>query len=337
LNTSSVHSVLSKIASLTNERDFAALEYSLAQVLFDLIAPVNLNSHKSVVIYHVKDIEKQIFSAIDIGGGSDTYASSPKLNQKLAECFKSGEVCTYEKKSSPLTTLYPLKDAKDEVMAILAVEVGICSALLHDTIIMLLHIYQNFTGLIHENEKDSLTGLLNRKTFESKINKVLAQMHQTIKRKGDKLDQVYFLAIFDIDHFKKVNDKFGHLIGDEVLLLFSRIMTQSFRGSDLLFRFGGEEFVCVFECANAKDIELILGRFRSEIENFKFPQVGKVTVSSGYTEIFADAVSSQLIDRADVALYYAKNNGRNRICYYEKLIADGALQENKIEGDIELF
>jgi len=337
LNTFSIHSVLSKIASLTNLRDVAALEYSLAQVLFDLIAPVNLNGQKSVVIYHVKDIKKQIFTAIDIGGGSDAYVSSPKLNQMLVDCFKSGGVCTYEQDGSPLTALYPLKNAKDEVMAVLAVQVEICSTWLHDTITMLLHIYQNLTGLIHENEKDSLTGLLNRKTFESKINKVLAQIHQEIKRKGDKLGQVFFLAIFDIDHFKRVNDKFGHLIGDEVLLLFAQIMTQSFRGSDLLFRFGGEEFVCVFECANTRDIELILGRFRSEIENFKFPQVGKVTVSSGYTEIFADAVSSQLIDRADVALYYAKNNGRNRICCYEKLIAEGALQESKIEGDIELF
>jgi diguanylate cyclase (GGDEF)-like protein len=134
-----------------------------------------------------------------------------------------------------------------------------------------------------------------------------------------------------------VNDQYGHLIGDEVLLLFSQLMKQTFRNSDHLFRFGGEEFVGIFECTYPQDISKALNRFREAISNFDFPQVGKVTVSAGYTEIAAYDISSHLIDRADLALYYAKNNGRNRSCHYEQLITAGSLQENKKEGEIELF
>jgi len=267
----------------------------------------------------------------------DGYAPSLDIKKKLTACFMSSESCTDGQNETHSITLYPLKNELGRTMAIIAIEPKICEPNLHETIGMLLQIYQNFTGLISDNEHDTLTGLLNRKTFELKINKVLSQMHQSAKRKDDKTDKLYFLAIFDIDHFKKVNDEFGHLIGDEVLLMLSQLLTHSFRDTDLIFRFGGEEFLGVFECSNATDIEPMLERFRKKVSSFKFPQIGKVTVSSGCTQISADDGSSQMIDRADLALYYAKNNGRNRICHYEQLVADGSLQENKIEGDIELF
>lgn len=202
---------------------------------------------------------------------------------------------------------------------------------------MVLEIYQNFILLNNENECDTLTGLLNRKTFDFKINKILAHMHSGANRKEDKVEQKYFLAIFDIDHFKKINDQFGHLIGDEVLLMFSQLMRQSFREADPLFRFGGEEFVGFFECSSTYDIQNIFERFKQKVASFEFPQVGKVSVSAGFTEISTFDTSSQIIDRADTALYYAKNHGRNRVDSYELLIANGSLQDNKKEGEIELF
>ncbi len=337
MNSPNLQSVLSKLISLTNERDVAALELSLAQALFDLIAPLNGDTAKSITIYHVKDIRKQIFSEVVIGKEPDGYAPSLAMKQKLTACFTSGESCLFVQPEMNSVTLYPLNNAVGNTMAVIGIEAEVCEPHLHETITMLLQIYQNFTGLINDNERDTLTGLLNRKTFELKINKVLSQMHQATNRKGDKAGQLFFLAIFDIDHFKRVNDEFGHLIGDEVLLLLSQLMTQSFRDTDLIFRFGGEEFLGVFECSNAIDIEHILERFRKRVCNFEFPQVGKVTVSAGYTEISAYDASSQVIDRADLALYYAKNHGRNLICHYERLIAEGSLLDNKKIGDIELF
>lgn len=337
MHSPSLQTVLSKLIALTNERDTAALELSLAQALHDLIYPADTDCHHSVVIYRAVDIEKQLFSLVVVGKKYKADQLPAAFKQSLSNCFKRGEVNEYVADGVLHTTLYPLKNAVGHTMAIIAIESPSADSQLHETIAMLLQIYQNFTGLINDNERDTLTGLLNRKTFDQRINKVLSQMQKAAKRKDDGLGHLHYLAIFDIDHFKHVNDDYGHLIGDEVLLLFSQLMTESFRDKDLLFRFGGEEFVGVFECASPPDIQAVLDRFREKVSHFDFPQVGKVTVSAGYTLINAFDAATQLIDRADVALYYAKNHGRNRISNYEQLIATGALKENKKEGDVELF
>ncbi|MDO9204362.1 GGDEF domain-containing protein [Methylotenera sp.] len=337
MHTANTHLILDKLIALTYERDVVAIELLLAQTLFDLIAPYNAEGDKSVSVYRVEDVRKQLPPDIVIGKPLKKDALSPRLTQKLIEIFKSGGYSTYAQEGEPSAALYPLKNAAGHTVAIIGIENFVCDPQSHENFTKLLQIYQNFTGLINDNERDTLTGLLNRKTFEKKINKVLARMRLTNARKEDEAKLFHYLAIFDIDHFKRVNDEFGHLIGDEVLLLFSQLMTQTFRTTDPLFRFGGEEFVGVFECTSQSDIPIILERFREKVGNFNFPQVGKVTVSAGYTEILADDASSQLIDRADLALYFAKNNGRNRICHYEQLVDEGAIQENKKEGDIELF
>ena len=314
----------------------AALELSLAQALADLITPISSEGNNAVLIYRAVDLDNKLFSVISTSKKEKSDIFSEVFREALATCFITGKHSSFEE-GELHASLYPLKNAKEQTMAIIALEMPVCDSQLHETIMMLLQIYENFTGLINDNEHDTLTGLLNRKTFESKINKVLTRMHKSNQRKDDQYKQFCFLAIFDIDHFKRVNDEFGHLIGDEVLLLFSQLMTQCFRDDDMLFRFGGEEFVGVFECAAPEDIELVLNRFREKVGSFAFPQVGNVTVSSGFTEIHSDDAPTQLIDHADLALYYAKNNGRNRICFYEQLIAQGDLQESTKEGDIELF
>jgi diguanylate cyclase (GGDEF)-like protein len=329
VDSASIQSVLKNLIALTNERDVFELEFLLAQSLFDLIAPFNIGGAKSIVIYRADDLNKQLFSAVVIGKKSKTYNLSSQLRQSLSDCFKSGEYCIYEQQGEPHATLYPIKNTIGRTVAIIAIEAQISDPQLHETITLLLQIHQNFAGLISDNEHDTLTGLLNRKTFERKIDKILANMHKRNARKNDQSGHLHFLVMFDIDHFKKVNDEYGHLIGDEVLLEVSQIMTQTFRDKDQLFRYGGEEFVGLLECANAIDIENILNRFRKKVESFAFPKVGTVTVSAGYSKISVYDTSNQLVGRADTALYFAKNNGRNRICHYEQLIADGDLTESK--------
>lgn len=334
MHTPNTHLILNKLILLTNERDVMVLEHSLAQSLFDLIAPDNASL---VVIYRVIDIRKQLFSAEAIGSDFRQDTFSLELKKALTDCSKLGKHRIFEHDGEPRIGLYPLSNAAGQVPTIIAIESFVYDDQLHKSILMLLQIYQNFTKLINDNERDTLTGLLNRKTFEYKINKILEFKLDTSKRKDDNFNQINYLAIFDIDHFKRVNDEFGHLIGDEVLLLFAQLMTQTFRSADPLFRFGGEEFVVIFECASHTDIPNILERFREKVSNFIFPQIGNVTVSAGYTEISAEDASTSLIDRADAALYFAKNNGRNQISHYEQLVAQGALNDNKKVGEVELF
>ncbi len=325
------HAVLNKLISLTRERDLVSLEYLLAKSICELIAPDNTEVVNAVKIYHAKNLDKQIFATTD----SDRNAHGEQLPQALKDvltvAFISCENCVYTNNGQPDVNIYPLTNSQHEVIAVIAIEAIIQDDALSNTIALVLQVYQNFAGIIRDNEHDTLTGLLNRKTFEYKLNKILTAMHKTKMRQDDKPNSSYFLALFDIDHFKKINDVYGHLIGDEVLLTFSKMMQQTFREKDMLFRYGGEEFVAVFECANKADIALVLERFRTKIANFTFPKVGDVKVSIGYTQIQSSDATLQIVDRADQALYYAKKNGRNQIRDFEALVKAGAFDNSKKE------
>ena len=148
----------------------------------------------------------------------------------------------------------------------------------------------------------------------------------------------WYFALLDIDHFKKVNDRFGHIYGDEVLLLFSQIMNDTFRDDDLLFRYGGEEFAIALRNVNDQSSNIALERLRSNVEAFEFPQVGKVTVSIGYTCVKPVQMISTLTDAADKALYFAKEHGRNQVCSYDQLLKKGRLTvQDFSKQDVELF
>ncbi|MBF0138301.1 MAG: diguanylate cyclase [Magnetococcus sp. DMHC-1] len=173
---------------------------------------------------------------------------------------------------------------------------------------------------------DPLTGLHNRQYFNVTFNKVFNALQNPSRRQNERPFQGAFLAIFDIDHFKKVNDTYGHLIGDEVLVLFARIITECFRDKDASFRFGGEEFVVLLNDISAEIAEKVLNRFRLAIEAYSFPQVGRVTVSIGGVQIEAGELSETLLEKADKALYFSKSNGRNQVNMYHALIASGDLK-----------
>lgn len=207
-------------------------------------------------------------------------------------------------------------------------------------------VYFNFRGFIDASQRDPLTGLLNRRYFDDCIHHALEvagedRRHAVIdalRRSTDTRQSRPWLAILDIDHFKRFNDAFGHLYGDEILLLFARIMERTFRESDLLFRFGGEEFVVIMENASADEAMAALERFRMAVQDYVFPQGGKVTVSSGAIEAVKHSSPTSLLGKADEALYYAKNNGRNRTVMYEDLLAAGVVTSAiRIKGDVELF
>lgn len=341
MQTYCINSLLSKLVTLTKERDDLPLQVALIKALTEFINPESndpqKDNKKSVVIYHLKDTKKQTVTALTGENQTKALELPVELKRAIVRSIQTDSKLVCKLPNQHQVKIHPLRSALGQLDSVIAIDSDDTDEHLDVSISMILQIYQNFVLLNNENECDTLTGLLNRKTFDNRINKILAQMHSNTNRKEDKTNQIYFLAIFDIDHFKRVNDQFGHLIGDEVLLMFSQLMRQSFREEDPLFRFGGEEFVGFFECSSTEDIQNIFERFRQKVANFEFPQVGKVTVSAGFTEISPFDTSSQIIDRADTALYYAKNHGRNRVESYELLIANGSLKENKKEGDIELF
>jgi len=206
-------------------------------------------------------------------------------------------------------------------------------------------IYGNYIALLNESERDKLTGLYNRRSFEQRLRRLLKVERQRAravradeKRAGDiGAGQTIYLAILDIDHFKRINDTYGHVYGDEVILMLAQQMRASFRQGDALFRFGGEEFVMLIAVDNADAAQRTLDRFREFVANHAFPQVGHVTVSIGFAQIGESDYPEIVLDRADKALYYAKQNGRNSTHGYEALTERGELAGPVALGSIDLF
>ncbi|MES2151430.1 MAG: GGDEF domain-containing protein [Pseudomonadota bacterium] len=208
----------------------------------------------------------------------------------------------------------------------------------------IVSVYKNFQNLLDYSERDSLTGLLNRKTFDDQLAKMLQQSSdqeavlpgQEERRQHSETEKQW-LAVVDVDHFKLVNDKFGHLYGDEVLILIANLLQSSFRSQDRVFRFGGEEFVVLLRSTTLENAQKIIDRFRINVEQHVFPQVGQVTVSVGFVSICAYESPVIILGRADQALYYAKSHGRNQACHYDQLVSGGQLLAVASNDTAEFF
>jgi two-component system, cell cycle response regulator len=165
---------------------------------------------------------------------------------------------------------------------------------------------------------DGLTGLLNHRTFQEKLDERL----ERVARTGQKVA----LILTDIDHFKKVNDTYGHPMGDEILRRVAKVLGDSMRKIDVVARYGGEEFAIVIEGADAEGAKLLADRIRLDVpkqvvHTDKGPL--SVTLSLGIACVPDDAQNKQsLIERADQSLYHAKHNGRNRAVTYQQMTAD---------------
>ncbi|HEY4541990.1 MAG TPA: diguanylate cyclase, partial [Noviherbaspirillum sp.] len=155
--------------------------------------------------------------------------------------------------------------------------------------------------------RDDLTGSHNRRYFMQ----ALDQERERASRTG----QLFCVAIFDLDHFKLINDQYGHLVGDEVLRIFVRLVHQTLRTTDCFARYGGEEFVLMMVATARLDLARIpVERIRRVVEEYDWEAVAqglKVTVSSGTAAYHFGESAEELLGRADAALYDAKHAGRN--------------------------
>ena len=185
----------------------------------------------------------------------------------------------------------------------------------------MLRIYRSHLAALDYADTDELTGLSNRRTFDEQLRRFAAVEAGRIgaRRESDLLRASAHIGVADIDFFKRVNDTFGHAYGDEVLVLFSSLMRKTFRETDKLFRFGGEEFVILMPHCDLDNALLAFERFRANVEAYAFPQVGRVTVSIGVATLRPQDTGSSAFGRADQALYVAKREGRNRVLRFEAI------------------
>jgi diguanylate cyclase (GGDEF)-like protein len=241
-------------------------------------------------------------------------------------------------------TVLPLPDPQGERSMLELDSSQALSEATQELVGSILQTYINLVGLLDYGEKDALTELLNRKTFDGAFFKATAMqpvddsVPDGPERRVAAPSGGVWLAMLDIDHFKRVNDTYGHLIGDEVLLLLARLMRANFRFHDQLYRFGGEEFVVLMRCDAVEHAHAALERLRERVQAYAFPQVGSITVSIGFSALLPNDTPSGAFGRADKAVYHAKENGRNQVCSYQALVSSGALVEQATEDmDVDLF
>jgi len=252
-------------------------------------------------------------------------------------------------KNGDWDVIYPAFDNQNDIFAVLVISTNLVPSVGdHRLVYGILRVYSNYLALIEKTQKDKLTGLFNRETLDDEITKVLER--QCSQETEDKMvvkdprrrpfSARYWLGVIDIDHFKSINDSYGHLYGDEVLILVARLMTSGcIRDDDLVYRYGGEEFVLLVKAPNEDDAMLTFNRIRKLVGEHHFPQLERVTISIGFVEVNGQQSPSDVIGQADEALYFAKQNGRNQVHSYQHLIEQGHITEVLLEthGDVELF
>ncbi|WP_028452052.1 GGDEF domain-containing protein [Chitinilyticum aquatile] len=167
---------------------------------------------------------------------------------------------------------------------------------------------QEVETLAHQASHDPLTGILNRRKLDQELERWVEQSQQD----GRELS----LLMLDLDHFKSINDRFGHAMGDEVLRLVGRMLQHSSRNDDVIARYGGEEFCVLLPGADLHTAQLVAERIRLRIQQTDWAALHaelQVTTSIGIATLTGDDDACTLQKRADTALYRAKQAGRNRV------------------------
>ena len=342
--------LLDSVAAFTLHRDVDALDHSLVLSLAELMSASRVSLAKRVV--GEVELESVVQCVPDQHGsyqvrGIELHLADQDMLVRLDRCMERQQVDVESLPDGYRLIVPMLREGR--AIAALEMDSTMSSEASRPLVDGFARIYANYTALLHESERDKLTGLYNRRSLERQLQRLMQQNQQV--RPPSKLlasqrerrplaglsAQEVWLAILDIDHFKNINDTYGHIYGDEVILLLAQQMRACFRRSDVLFRFGGEEFVILFAATDEATVKVVLERFRQKVSEYLFPQVGRVTVSIGYAHVGSHDYPASVLDRADKALYFAKNNGRNSTYGYENLNASGELGKAVAAGTIDLF
>jgi len=345
-----MEALLKHLVDITCQRDHALLDNSVVSALHELVGARQVRVHE---LFRFRDglflrprtwIEDGVAVSAEEAGTTEPAGEPLAGHTALMEGIGQRSNCIEDTNAAGERVLWLPIWLSDKVSTCLEVTepTPYGPATLH-MIEGILCVYRNYQGIIDYSERDSLTGLLNRKTFDEKFSRMLAAcspdsspQDQEERRHHHEADIGHWLAVVDIDHFKRVNDQFGHLYGDEVLILVANLLRASFRSQDRVFRFGGEEFVVLLRSTSLDDARKIFERFRTNVEQHVFPQVGRVTVSVGFASISTES-PVVILGHADQALYYAKANGRNRVCYYDELVRSGQLHSEMSNDTVEFF
>lgn len=342
---------------MTGHRDHLRLEVSVLSTLQQLNSVIDVRAlelftqNGDIYVRPRSWVEEGTLVSTDSEVYADTRREPITHYPALCECVKlSHKIAQLQRPDGSHVIWLPvwMHDKVNTCLEITKSRVFSESTL--DVIKGIFTVYQNYQSLLDYSERDALTGLLNRKTFDHQFSRQSTErlnnsvgvpdvspelLADSSESQGNEPLQQW-LAVIDIDHFKLVNDRFGHLYGDEVLILVANVLRSSFRSHDRIFRFGGEEFVVLLRSTTLSTARKVFDRFRLAVQEYPFPQVGQITVSVGFVGTHL-GLPVEILGKADQALYYGKGHGRNQVCFYDDLVARGQVIAQVNNDDMELF
>jgi len=329
--------LLQNLAEMTAHRDHLRLEVSVLSTLLKLGYIVQVRALELFEQDGASMLRPRSWSHNGLIVSSDHDAASDPQQiplaevPRLAECIATGGESAEQSTAGRHSLWLPVWHAGRAATCLEVIQSRALSRHQRDVIMGVFLVYQNYQNLLDYSERDALTGLLNRKTFEEQLARLSGGAAD-----DDPDTPRQWLAVIDIDHFKQVNDRFGHLFGDEVLILVANVLRSQFKSHDRIFRFGGEEFVVLLRSASLAQARQALERMRAALQAHVFPQIGQITVSIGFVALHLSS-PVEVLGRADQALYYAKETGRNQVCFYDDLVQTGALQGKVTHNEVDLF
>ncbi len=351
------------IIKLTDHRDRELLELTLSKALIDL-----LRIDRVVIARVVSEegIKRWLeVASLDVRGGGkvvDPLRVDFESLRELADekdrlrCLQSRSLVEYAwaGEEGPRVSFIPLyADTATDDEGVIEVHSG--SPLNKGQLQVIedmVHVFRNMYKLLAYSDRDALTGLLNRKSLDDTFySAVLEEMDHGLEsetailetsvlpvaERRHRVPPNYWLGTVDVDNFGVISDRCGHLIAEEVLLLVARIMNNTFRTYDRIYRLGGEQFAVLMHCPEEALVLAAFERFRANMEKFNFPQVGRITACAGFTRVTAEDSPSTTLERAERAVDYAQRHGRNQVFSHDEMVRKGFFGDAVKVGAVDLF
>ncbi|QYK04195.1 GGDEF domain-containing protein [Shewanella zhangzhouensis] len=312
--------ILNSVASITEQRQLQSLATCLIETIEQTLGV------KQVAVINVGDLPHfpKFLTSTDFVLALD---NPPPCVQQCIETGKNA-ICDQDERCKVALPV-KMNDAVVKVLLVYDLDLNNANLMMLQAF---ARIYENFARVVLDSQTDGLTGLLNRKAYDARLFHLFSHIRTETRRAP-----YFWMLTFDIDFFKKINDTLGHLYGDEVLLRISRAMNDCFSDEDALFRFGGDEFVVLLDNKSQHEVEYICRKLMADVGKIQHEKTGPVTLSIGITSLTLEDNPMSVMMKADKALYFAKDNGRNRWAFYHDLFNHGDLLPTQIDDDIELF
>jgi diguanylate cyclase (GGDEF)-like protein len=351
------------LIKLTDHRDRNLLELTLAKALIELL-PLQRVVIAKVVSEEGVNRWLEVTTLDARGGGKvvdplrvDFQALPPVEDSKdRLQCVRTRDavVIAWAGEAGPRITYLPLFDGtrvvEEGVLEIHSPQALVSEQL--EVVGQLLQVFRNMYNLLAYSDRDGLTGLLNRKalddTFYSAVLEEMDHGEHGVNQLGDavavtgqerrhRVPPNYWLGTVTVDFYGAISEKSGHLIAEEVLLLVARILNNTFRTYDRIYRLGGEQFAVLMHCPDEALVLAAFERFRANMEKFNFPQVGHATACGGFTRVSPDDSPSTALERSERSVDYAQQQGGNKVFSHAELVRNGVFEDHPNIGAVDLF